>query len=76
MWTILWIENGQDKWDRFDTKEELIDFIIWYSEQEYAFYSKTDNEIIFNEDVLIFTPEAGLDHVLGVEQLLEKEELL
>ena len=72
MWTILWSENGEDRWDRFKFKDELIDFIKWYSEEEYAFYNKKDGEIVFDEDVLIFTPKADQNNTLNLKQLLKK----
>lgn len=27
MWTVLWVDNGRDRWDRFETKEEVEELI-------------------------------------------------
>lgn len=27
MWTIMWTENSQDRWDRLETKEEVMQLL-------------------------------------------------
>ena len=48
MYTVIWIENGQDRWDRFETEEEvreLLDELV-------------ENPNVCENDVWIFTPQA------------------
>ena len=48
MYTVLWRENKQDKWDRFETEEEVAELLDELQE----------NPDVCEGDVLIFTPPA------------------
>lgn len=42
-YTVLWIEDGKDRWDRVDA-DDLYDFLL-------------ENDIIQDEDTMIYGPE-------------------
>lgn len=48
MWTVLWQENDQDRWDRFKTKEEVLCLLNQLRE----------NPNVCEDDTWIFPPEA------------------
>lgn len=48
MYTIIWMELGQDKWDRLQTKEEVDDLL----KKLY------DEGVVCMEDIWIFSPQA------------------
>ena len=48
MWTIMWTENSQDRWDRLETKEEVMQLLD----------SLDKNSGVSKGDVLIFPPQA------------------
>lgn len=47
MWTVMWVENGADKWGRFETKDDVRDLM-----EELK---KSD---VCEEDVWIFPPKS------------------
>lgn len=49
MWTIMWTENSQDRWDRLETKEEVMQLLD----------SLDKNSGVSKGDVWIFPPQAG-----------------
>lgn len=48
MWTIMWTENSQDRWDRLETKEEVMQLLD----------SLDNNSGVSKGDVWIFPPQA------------------
>lgn len=48
MYTVLWQEAGCDKWDRLESKEEVVELLLELKK----------NEDVCLGDVWIFTPEA------------------
>lgn len=48
MWTVLWRENDQDRWDRLDSKEEVFALLDQLRE----------NPNVCEDDTWIFPPEA------------------
>lgn len=48
MWTIMWTENSQDRWDRLETKEEVMQLLD----------SLDKNSGVSKGDVWIFPPQA------------------
>ena len=48
MWTKMWTENYQDRWDRLETKEEVMQL----------FDSLDNNSGVSKGDVWIFPPQA------------------
>lgn len=48
MWTVLWRENDQDRWDRLDSKEEVFALLDQLR--------KSPN--VCEDDTWIFSPEA------------------
>lgn len=48
MWTIMWTENSQDRWDRLETKEEVMQLLD----------SLDKNSGVSKGDVWIFSPQA------------------
>lgn len=48
MWTIMWTENSQDRWDRLETKEEVMQLLD----------SLDKNSGESKGDVWIFPPQA------------------
>ena len=48
MYTVLWIENGMDTWDRLETEEEVKELLKELKE----------NESVCETDVWIFLPQA------------------
>lgn len=48
MFTVIWIENGMDKWERFDDEEEIKEFLI----------NLKENKGVCEADVWVFSPEA------------------
>lgn len=48
MWTIMWTENSQDRWDRLETKEEVMQLLD----------SLDKNSSVSKGDVWIFPPQA------------------
>lgn len=48
MWTIMWTENSQDRWDRLETKEEVMQLLD----------SLDKNSGVSKGDVWIFPPKA------------------
>ena len=48
MWTVLWTEDGNDKWDRFATEDEVRELID----------DVTTNNNVVDSDIWIFPPEA------------------
>ena len=61
MYTILYFaDDGSDRWDRFEAKEELIDFI-------------DKNDLRYDEDLQIYGPEAD-DYLLTVEDIENEED--
>ena len=48
MWTIMWTENSQDRWDRLETKEEVMQLLD----------SLDQNSGVSKGDVWIFPPQA------------------
>lgn len=48
MWTIMWTENSQDRWDRLETKEEVMQLLD----------SLDKNSGVSKADVWIFPPQA------------------
>lgn len=48
MWTIMWTENSQDRWDRLETKEEVMQLLD----------SLDKNPGVSKSDVWIFPPQA------------------
>lgn len=48
MWTIMWTENSQDRWDRLETKEEVMQLLD----------SLDKNSVVSKGDVWIFPPQA------------------
>ena len=48
MWTIMWTENSQDRWDRLETKEEVMQLLD----------SLDKNSGGSKGDVWIFPPQA------------------
>ena len=48
MWTIMWTENSQDRWDRLETKEEVMQLLD----------SLDKNSGVSKGDVWIFQPQA------------------
>lgn len=55
MYTVCWIENGEDKWDRCESRIEVVALLLKHGIQD-------------NEDVLIFTPDAD-DCTITAEDL-------
>lgn len=46
MYTVLWTDqHGEDHWDRFETSDD----VTWYLKK---------NDLLYDEDVLIFYPDA------------------
>ena len=62
MYTVLWRENDNDKWDRFETKKEVKDLL---DELE-------KNPNVCENDIWIFTPEA--DEYAFDYTIFEREE--
>ena len=48
MWTIMWTENSQDRWDRLETKEEVMQLLD----------SLDKKSGVSKGDVWIFPPQA------------------
>ena len=48
MWTIMWTENSQDRWDRLETKDELMQLLD----------SLDKNSCVSKGDLWIFPPQA------------------
>lgn len=48
MWTIMWTENSQDRWDRLETKEEVMQLLD----------SLDKNSGVSKGDAWIFPPQA------------------
>lgn len=48
MWTVLWRENDQDRWDRYDSKEEVLRLLDQLRE----------NPNVCEDDTWIFPPKA------------------
>ena len=48
MWTIMWTENSQDRWDRLETKEEVMQLLD----------SLDKNSGVSKGDVWIVPPQA------------------
>lgn len=48
MYTLIWIDNGEDRWDRFEDKESLKEFL--------KYLKKTPG--VCEGDIYIFPPEA------------------
>lgn len=63
MWTVIWLEYGKDKWDRFETKDDVRDLMEELKE----------NSGVCEEDVWIFPPKAE-DYVITGDMFLETEE--
>lgn len=61
MYTALWTEDGKDGWDRFESEDELLDFIE----------DLTTNKDVCDEDIYIFLPQADSYATDGYE--LKKE---
>ena len=55
MYTVCWIENGEAKWDRCESRLEVINLLLAHGIQD-------------DEDVLIFTPDAD-DCTITAEDL-------
>lgn len=55
MYTVIWQENGCDKWDRLRTKEEVRDLLTRLEA----------DGIVCVGDVWIFTPEADQHAIEG-----------
>lgn len=65
MWTIIYQENGKDKWDRLESKDDV---------QNLLKTLRNDPGVCF-EDVWIFTPDAD-DHTIDPNDLLFDNDLL
>lgn len=48
MFTIIWSENGEDRWDRLETKGEV----------KTLLESLANNPNVCETDIWVFTPEA------------------
>mgnify|MGYP004465302703 CR=1 FL=1 len=48
MWTVMWVEDGMDKWDRFETENDVRNLMEELKE----------NSDVCEEDVWIFPPKA------------------
>lgn len=60
MWTVLWQENDQDRWDRFETKEEVLCLLDQLRE----------NPNVCEDDTWIFSPQAADPTVVKKEEVL------
>lgn len=58
MWTVLWVDNGRDRWDRFETKEEVEELIK----------KITENPNVCETDAWIFPPKSD-DYALTPDLL-------
>lgn len=63
MWTVLWLEDGMDKWDRFETEDDVRDLMEKLKE----------NPDVCEEDVWIFPPKSD-EYALTGDRFLETEE--
>lgn len=63
MYTVLWQENGMDKWDRFETKEEV----------DYLLEQLKENPNVCEYDIWIFNPEAD-DNAYTYEDFIERND--
>ena len=61
MYTVLWVENGMDKWDRFETEEEVKELLKELEE----------NENVCETDVWIFPPQTD-DYACDYEMFMSK----
>lgn len=48
MYTVVWQDNGQDRWDRFETQEAV----------RHLLHELSENPNVCIGDVWIFAPEA------------------
>ena len=65
MWTIIYQENGKDKWDRLESKDDVKNLLKTL---------RNDPGVCF-EDVWIFTPDAD-DNAIEPNDLLFDNALL
>lgn len=62
MYTILWRENDEDRWERVQTEEEVSDLVI-----EIA---KTQGVAVDEAEVMILSPEAD-EYAISVDDIFE-----
>lgn len=62
MYTVLWQEAGSDRWDRFESKEEIIELL--------SELSKNPDVCIY--DVWVFSPEAD-DYAFDYDMIKDWE---
>lgn len=65
MWTIIYQENGKDKWDRLESKDDVKNLLK----------TLRDDPGVCFDDVWIFTPDAD-DHTIDPNDLLFDNNLL
>ncbi len=63
MWTVIWLEDEMDKWDRFETKEQVMKLMKELKENPY----------VCEEDVWIFPPKSD-EYAMTGDRFLETEE--
>lgn len=62
MWTVLWLESEKDRWDRFETKDDVMDLMERLKE-------KSD---VCEEDIWIFPPKSD-EYAMTGDMFIEKE---
>lgn len=63
MYTVIWTENSADRWDRFETADEVVNLL-----------KELERKDVCVGDVWIFKPNADNYASAGDEFLNEKEE--
>lgn len=58
MWTVLWVDDGEDRWDRLETREEVEELIEIL----------TKNPNVCETDAWIFPPKSD-DYALTPDLL-------
>lgn len=58
MWTVMWVENGADKWDRFETENDVRNLMEELKE----------NFDVYEEDIWIFPPKSD-DYAMTGDRL-------